>query len=290
MGTNCMLNDPNCGTAQDKLWSMPPVLGDEKAIYVEANTYDSDCFGNVIDMNYGGAYVFRFNTINDHGSNSNSGQYIESHSVQGLNRSGQRWEIYNNTIDNTGANIFEPFRLRGGTGVVFNNSVKGNWTNYEIALDNVRSRTDEGPFPQGHCNGASNWDQNLPGQSGCHCRDQVGVGYDATLWDHTTPGVWNQVLMPVYGWNNKRSDGVTDVPFNQIGDDIGNAIQENRDYYNYVSPFTFNGTVGLGVGTLANRPSTCTVGVGYWAADQGNWNKSGSGGQGVLYKCTATNT
>jgi len=30
--------------------------------------------------------------------------------------------------------------------------------------------------------------------------------------------------------------------------------------------------------------------VGYWATDQGSWNQSGSGGQGVLYKCTATNT
>jgi hypothetical protein len=29
--------------------------------------------------------------------------------------------------------------------------------------------------------------------------------------------------------------------------------------------------------------------VGYWATDQGSWNQSGSGGQGVLYTCTATN-
>lgn len=43
-------------------------------------------------------------------------------------------------------------------------------------------------------------------------------------------------------------------------------------------------------GTLANMPSTCTVNQGYLATDQGSWNQSKSGGQGVLYKCTATNT
>ncbi len=58
----------------------------------------------------------------------------------------------------------------------------------------------------------------------------------------------------------------------------------------------FNGTTGTGWGTRANRPTTCTynsstgVGVAYWSTDQGSWNTSGSGGQGVLDKCTATNT
>lgn len=52
----------------------------------------------------------------------------------------------------------------------------------------------------------------------------------------------------------------------------------------------FNGTSGSGHGTLANRPTTCTVGVGYWATNQGSWDMSGGGNQGLLYKCTSTNT
>src|ERR1019366_2080379 len=48
---------------------------------------------------------------------------------------------------------------------------------------------------------------------------------------------------------------------------------------------------GVGSGTLAARPANCTTGVGYWATDQGSWNQSGNGkGNGVLYKCTSTNT
>ena len=51
-------------------------------------------------------------------------------------------------------------------------------------------------------------------------------------------------------------------------------------------------TVGAGHGTLANRPTTCSVGVGYLAtgAGTGAWNTSGNGATGQLYTCTATNT
>jgi hypothetical protein len=50
-------------------------------------------------------------------------------------------------------------------------------------------------------------------------------------------------------------------------------------------------TKGVAWGTLANRPTSCTAGVGYWAADQGSWNQSANNfGQGVLYICGAGNT
>jgi hypothetical protein len=65
------------------------------------------------------------------------------------------------------------------------------------------------------------------------------------------------------------------------------GVVENTNFYNQNA--SFNGTVGVGYGLLSARPSTCTTGVGYWATDQGSWNTSGSGGQGVLYKCTSTN-
>ncbi|MGI0100953.1 MAG: hypothetical protein ACREBH_04540 [Candidatus Micrarchaeaceae archaeon] len=48
---------------------------------------------------------------------------------------------------------------------------------------------------------------------------------------------------------------------------------------------------GTGWGPLADRPASCTPNVGYWATDQGNWNKSGNGfGQGELFVCTSPNT
>jgi hypothetical protein len=81
-------------------------------------------------------------------------------------------------------------------------------------------------------------------------------------------------------------------------------VVANRDYYPsasgvQTSPTSpFNGSSGTGWGTLANRPTTCTPGVAYFATDQGSWNTSTSnpygvqqnGANGVLYKCTAPNT
>ena len=40
---------------------------------------------------------------------------------------------------------------------------------------------------------------------------------------------------------------------------------------------------GIGHGTLANRPATCTTGVAYWATDQGTWNNAPGGQQGQIY-------
>jgi hypothetical protein len=77
-------------------------------------------------------------------------------------------------------------------------------------------------------------------------------------------------------------------------------MNANQAYYCQVSasaqsnPTTpFNGTVGTGFGTLANRPTTCTAGPG------GTYDTSPTGSYGVgyfatdqktLYVCTSTNT
>jgi len=95
--------------------------------------------------------------------------------------------------------------------------------------------------------------------------DAYGIGYGQNGLENT----------PAYLWNNGSMSYL----------------------YNQDCCSVHDGTVNVGVdvivagsGTFANRPSTCTINQGYWATDQGSWNQSGSGGQGVLYKCTATNT
>lgn len=117
---------------------------------------------------------------------------------------------------------------------------------------------------------------------------------------------------PIYVWNNFWSDTLAQVPltFDDPWSNIpppctagvgGNCdyttiqIKANREYFNAVSASAqtsptspFNGTTGMGFGTLANRPTTCTTsteagaGVGYFATD--------TGAQGTLYTCSATNT
>ena len=132
------------------------------------------------------------------------------------------------------------------------------------------------------------------------CLDQSSrIGGSLLSGDRPTPakasgGYIPQSLDPVYEAADTSSVG---TPSHGPVHAKTARIIANRDYYAEVSMSAqssptspFNGTVGTGYGTIANRPTTCTTGVGYWATDQGNWNTSGSGGQGQLHVCTATNT
>ena len=136
------------------------------------------------------------------------------------------------------------------------------------------------------------------------CQDQGGRGAGVYI-SGTTPtpsGPINQVLDPVYEWGNT-------MPSNAVSYNFGAyslRTLQNRDFYTenrkgqpvqQTSPTTpWNGSAvqgsgqGVGWGTLANRPTTCTPGVGYFATDQGNWNQSGSDAQGELFVCSAGNT
>lgn len=125
------------------------------------------------------------------------------------------------------------------------------------------------------------------------CIDQVGHGgAGATLLSGYMPtltGWVNEPLDPVYAWNNTNIGGKNPI-FGWIAENsvVTKRLIPNVDYYQSVNPFT--GTTGIGMGTLANLPTTCTPSVAYWATDQGSWNQSSSGGQGELFVCTEPNT
>lgn len=128
------------------------------------------------------------------------------------------------------------------------------------------------------------------------CADQGGRGQGNYVSGSTpTPSSsLNEALDPIYEWN----DSMSPVRMNANMEADAKTIA-NRDWYTdgsngnprvQTSPTSpFNGTSGVGWGTMANRPTTCTPYVGYWATDQGSWNQSGLGGQGELFVCTATN-
>ena len=131
------------------------------------------------------------------------------------------------------------------------------------------------------CDGASNYDENTSSAGNYHgwpCRDQIGRGK-------------NQGSYPLYSWNNCRTalgcavgDQATITVAGGGGTDYtASQIIANRDFYQMVAGF--NGTTGVGQGTLAARPATCSVNVdtgkgpAYWATDQNR-----------LYQCSGTNT
>ena len=154
------------------------------------------------------------------------------------------------------------------------------------------------------------WDVNTD-SLGYPALDQPARGYGAILTnDHpnkinlsTGTIAWpTQALEQIYIWNN--TGGYVAGWGNLTYSDVSSGrVVTNRDFYAATTVQTsssspFNGTAGMGFGTLANRPTTCTVGVSYFATDQGSWNTSTTnyygvqqnGADGVLYKCTATDT
>ncbi len=108
----------------------------------------------------------------------------------------------------------------------------------------------------------------------------------------------DQALTPSYIWMNTVSKPSEWGDAGDVGSGSG-RIARNRDYYrenrnqtaqtSASSPFDGTTSIGIGHGTIARRPSTCTAGVGYWATDEGTWNQSGTDEQGQLYVCASTN-
>ncbi len=274
-----VLGDMHTGISNaDKLWYLDNPMGTgSNVVYIEDNIFTYPSFLDyMFDSNYGGRYVFRYNTVTN--------RAMGHHGIQGTeNRGISRWEIYNNTF-----NVTNPFwtalYIRSGGGVVFNNT----FTNYSngILIDNQTScRYGDGDVA---CDGTNPRDGNRPGMQGYPCRDQIGRGRDRTL-GHIGD---NQTLSPFYAWNNKL-DG-NEAPITKFADvecsrnDI--HLVNNRDFFYSMGIQTsktspFNGTSGVGYGTLAQRPDTCTPssetggGVAYWATDTN-----------TLYRCSAINT
>lgn len=113
-----------------------------------------------------------------------------------------------------------------------------------------------------------------------------------------------------YFWGNRAGDDSLITVSTAYGDsffacdapcvDVANSpatIAENSAWWQ--DDATFDGTTGVGCGTLASRPATCTTGVAYWATNQSCSDLTGMVGaasgrtatiSGTLYKCTATNT
>jgi hypothetical protein len=109
-----------------------------------------------------------------------------------------------------------------------------------------------------------------------------------------TTNIQPQHVSDSYYWNNRKGAAHFNVRISNY-DNMEYNLTENVDFFAYNA--SFNGTYGVGCGTLTSRPATCTLGVGYWATDQSCLTLEtanvgvhpSSPISGTLYKCTAPN-
>jgi len=216
-GAQQVINFNSCG---DEEWNRPLSLGTEQAVYIEDCLFSKQGapYG-IIDAHNGGRFVIRHNkVINHHVSTHHADMEIGYRGVHS-------YEIYENEWIADGNEIWSTLTLRGGTGVLYNNTFNtSNGGAFSHIINLVNYCINDRSCVERHT--------IYP------ALDQIG---------RTT----GQVLSPLYEWNN-TSDGIDidcDTFFSADLNDCGNCdstpcagcgsspctpcfIRENRDYYN----------------------------------------------------------
>ena len=291
----------------DGSWAAPTAFGTSSFLYLEDNLISN----GVDDCTFGGRVVARFNTFINGGN-------LQTHPTGGGGadeRGCRAYEIYGNSFTASNSNpAYNAFFMSSGTALFWGNTSTAGYE-HTISIQSMRrsnSTYSENmtPYGWGYCgssfNGTSSpWDQNSNATTGYACIDQPGRG-KGDLITGMMPNAINsstgtiswvhEASEPIYEWGDKwtLAPGYGGLFLTNASVD---TLSQNRDYYLWCNSSSqtactsnFDGSQGTGSGMLAARPTTCTTGVVYWATDLGNWNQSGSGGQGQLFKCTATNT
>jgi hypothetical protein len=242
-------------------WQQPLTLGTNKAVYVEDNVITYNVLDTGVESGfdaYGGArYVIRYNQANN----------VEFGGHHGTDSGGERspvsFEIYNNTYVNNSSNVIRAGTVRGGTGVIFNNTYGGTvsaWYSFTLVYYRACYSPDTA-FGWGRCDGR-NWELKsdvLSTNNSRICSTTGGFRFDATnneilgavsgtytrYFDGAGTGGYpcrdqpgrgpGQVLEPIYFWNNKGATiGAWDFgePNNCNGHGIDNYILSGRDFIN----------------------------------------------------------
>ncbi len=248
--------------------------GGEKNLYVEDNIIVQSKYDGLNQLGLGSILVERYNTINYTNPTSSSNFYPwDSHGNQDWNSNDAAMgrEIYGNKIDANNKNV-KLFYHRGGMALLFWNKI---------------------------VNSGSTW---ITLQEEC---DDCSYGHTCAICNPKpacSPNEQPQHVSDSYYWNNRfgktGTSLVVDISLSNSDSDCSvrnYLIAEDVDVFWNKVPFT--GSSGVGCGTLANRPSTCNVGVGYWATEQdcsGLDDKNVGANPtepitGVLYKCGSNN-
>lgn len=211
-------------------WDLPSnqIGAATNTIFIEDNYFREakNCAAHNSHAVYGGRgsiYVFRHNEVRNMMADSHGNETVVG---------AREHEISNNRfIMESGRGIYRLIFLRGGTGVVYGNTVEGPGTwSYGVSLTERRVTDDAGvAHPELYRGvGASTC---CTSEEGYPCVDQVGRGQSIGSSPNKT-----QISDPLYIWNNFGGTGSPDVVVhtypasNVCGGSVGSYIQSGRDY------------------------------------------------------------
>ncbi len=267
-------------------------LGSGKGWYVEDNTFSfSGSQGGVSGAgNMGGGHVVRYNTVT--GAMYGGSTYVETHGNQLSFIGGpQITEVYGNYMPASGNAV--AVKARGGKNIYLNNVMTASaielWEEYS---DLATSDT----YPLGRCTENQGVSRQTCTDS-CICQ-KVHDSYFINNRANVNGAFHNAKVLMDFECREALTTYCNSIKTNNPPE-----LVENIEFFNYV-PSGFTGATGVGCGTLAGRPTTCTMGAGYWVpntTDDPNasscTNLTGFVGAnpaysrpGTLYKCTSANT
>lgn len=222
----------------DESWAEGSTLGTEQNVFIEDNVFTQNqskgYFYPGQDGWSGHRIVVRYNTF------KNTKAANHGTETSGRWRSARQFEYYNNTWTLDMWGHFEPaaISIRGGTGVVFNNSVhvSNGMTNNVVEFKYLRANAAHSPW--GQC--PNTWDLSAD-----RCLDQPGVGKGKLLSGFSpSKGEWpDQADDPAYAWNN-RVNGKISPPISptptvvRMGRDVIHSPKPGYTPYTYPHPLT----------------------------------------------------
>lgn len=303
--------------------------GSEYNIFIEDNTIYSKSGSQILSAGNGGSFVARYNDIDYSGSTSSWYYTNDTHGKQTTRYSAAFGaELYGNKIiHSSSASSYEFGEYRGGKHKVFYNYVDTTtlgtiniWAAYPDTYDysggfsvlnlsvcptgdyatyKVCDYIGNHQLPNGHfwnnrygstllkyeTRRGSPWSTSTSSCGPYPCADK-------DYMNNRSPLDTVETVKDTHFW----IDNVTWTAATVTNDTTHGYVYKTYTVSN--GTYANDGTSGVGCGTLANRPATCTVGVGYWATNQSCTTVPSSlygrnhtdTIQGTLYTCTATNT
>lgn len=278
--------DGEGGSGGLTMWSnLPTTFGAASNFYVEDSTFTNNdvTYGPVFMAGgHGGRYAARYNSFNLTGTPYNAGPMFDIHGNQEAGYGMMTNELYGNVWNmkpaNNGNYIVDQ---RGSRALVFFNRYETHTNttgHYMRVREEVADANEDAP-------------SGNPGTFVMHA-------VESYYWANRHATYSNALISASIGAEDECCNGDPGYGSDALccyngGGTLG--ILMNTDVF--TEPASFDGSSGVGCGTLAARPATCTTGVGYWATDQSCTDFTGLVGpspttplSGTLYKCTATNT
>jgi hypothetical protein len=222
------LRDGNYTLTHCPPWFTPQVYGGINVACVEDCTFDfpGGPGDGAFDAYDGSIFVFRYNTV----KNTNIGW----HGADSAVHAPRLWEVYNNTITNTGAHIYTVIRARGGTGVVWNNTVTGLYDNFFILSEYRADPTFTTNNIDGPAGSVIDGNFNQAGYPSYYpLLDQIGRGSfpaGTPFPSKCTPAQY-EALEPMYQWGNNVNGNTAPTASPGLPDQSGNYIRQGYDYY-----------------------------------------------------------